>query len=357
MIKVWYKYILLLILLSLSLVSNAQNEKRKSEDSVSKVVANDSVKKLGGDSSVDYSVAYESALKRNEELLKLKQCLSDSIGIWHKELKKYNDSHASIVKSIEKLEAKVRQEELKVQKRGVIELRRKRDALLEEIRKEKEEMHLQDSCLQEIISKLNDKTSQIQNLANIKDNVSKQVIAENKDYLEKPFREMDLATLNLIKSKCQKYSSDANVNAFISKIDHIINNKQLFNDIEKVVNSPYNKFEVNKALAAIPQFSNINSAQRSEILELKRQLTIFPSGLAAFKEFINNLNRCRNGVSYSVDFYRADKTRIFRNGLEQKVKDELLAVPYLKTKYEKFMEIFKKNPNKHSDIEAEILNQ
>lgn len=48
MIKVWYKYILLLILLSLSLVSNAQNEKRKSEDSVSKVVANDSVKNLEG---------------------------------------------------------------------------------------------------------------------------------------------------------------------------------------------------------------------------------------------------------------------------------------------------------------------
>ena len=352
-----YKYILLLILFPLSLVSNAQDEKRKSGNSASKVVANDSIKKLGGNLSVNYSVAYESALKRNEKLQKLKQCLSDSIEIWHKELKKYDASHASIVKSIEKLEAKVKQEELKVQKSGVIELRRKRDVLLEEIRKEKEEKHLQDSCLQEIISKLNDKTSQIQNLANIKDNVSKQVIAENKDYLEKPFREMDLATLNLIKSKCQKYSSDANVNAFISKIDHIINNKQLFNDIEKVVNSPYNKFEVNKALAAIPQFSNINSAQRSEILELKRQLTIFPSGLAAFKEFINNLNRCRNGVSYSVDFYRADKTRIFRNGLEQKVKDELLAVPYLKTKYEKFMEIFKKNPNKHSDIEAEILNQ
>lgn len=357
MIKVWYKYIQLLILLSLSLVSNAQNEKRKSEDSVSKVVANDSVKKLGGDSSVDYSVAYESALKRNEELLKLKQCLSDSIGIWHKELKKYNDSHASIVKSIEKLEAKVRQEELKVQKSGVIELRRKRDALLEEIRKKEEEKQRQDSCLREISSKLNDKKSQIQNLASIKDNVSKQVIAENKDYLEKPFHEMDLVTLTLIKSKCQKYSSDANVNAFVSQIDHVIKNKQLFNDITKIVNSPYSKFEVDKALVAIPHFTNINSAQRSEILELKRQLTIFPSGLATFKEFINNLNRCRNGVSYSIDFYRADKKSIFPNDLEQKVKDVLLAVPYLKTKYEKFMEIFKKNPNKHSDIEAEILNQ
>lgn len=355
--KVRFKYILFSILLSSSMASIAQDENRVSDNSVSKVVTNDSINKHGENVSVGYSVAYESALKRNEELQKLKKNLSDSIRIWSKELKKYEVQHTFIVKSIEKLDTKVKQEELKVQKSGVLEFHRKRDALLEEIRKEKEEMHLQDSCLQEIISKLNDKTSQIQNLANIKDNVSKQVIAENKDYLEKPFREMDLATLNLIKSKCQKYSSDANVNAFISKIDHIINNKQLFIDIEKVVNSPYNKFEVNKALAAIPQFSNINSAQRSEILELKRQLTIFPSGLAAFKEFINNLNRCRNGVSYSVDFYRADKTRIFRNGLEQKVKDELLAVPYLKTKYEKFMEIFKKNPNKHSDIEAEILNQ
>ena len=114
---------------------------------------------------------------------------------------------------------------------------------------------------------------------------------------------------------------------------------------------------MDKALVAIPHFTNINSAQRSEILELKRQLTIFPSGLSTFKEFINNLNRCRNGVSYSIDFYRADKKSIFPNDLEQKVKDVLLAVPYLKTKYEKFMEIFKKNPNKHSDIEAEILNQ
>lgn len=147
-------------------------------------------------------------------------------------------------------------------------MRRKRDALLEEIRKKEEEKQRQDSCLREISSKLNDKKSQSKPCQH-KDNVSKQVIAENKDYLEKPFHEMDLATLTLIKSKCQKYSSDANVNAFISQIDHVIKNKQLFNDITKIVNSPYSKFEVDKALVAIPHFTNINSAQRSEILELK----------------------------------------------------------------------------------------
>ena len=51
------------------------------------------------------------------------------------------------------------------------------------------------------------------------------------------------------------------------------------------------------------------------------------------------------------------KEKLSLSDLEQKVKNELLAVPYLKTKYEKFMEMFKKNPNKHSDIETEILNQ
>lgn len=356
MMKVRYKCVVFSILLSLPMVSNVYGEGETSSGSASYDIVNDSIK-TGTDLKANYSVAYENALKRNEELLKWKQNLNDSIGAWRKELKKYENQRASIVKSNEKLEAKVEQLELKAQKSGIVELQRKRDALLAEIQREQEEKQLQDSCLKEVVGKLEDKERQMQNLANIKENVSNQIIAEYKGYLDKPFREMDLATLDQIKSKCQKYSSDTKVNAFVTMIENAVKNKHLFDDIVKAVNSPYKKFDIDRALAVIPKFSNINSTQQNEMVELKKQLVVFSDGLATFKEFINNLNGCRKDVNYSFEYYKADKTRIFRNGLEQRVKDKLLVVPYLKTKYERFMKEFVKNPNKHSDIETEILNQ
>lgn len=356
MMTVRYKCVVLLILLSLPIVSNAHGEGETSSSSASDAIVHDSIK-TETDLKANYSVAYEIALKRNEELVKRRQNLNDSIGAWRKELKKYENQRASIVKSNEKLETKVEQLELKAQKSGIVELQRKRDALLAEIQREQEEKQLQDSCLKEVVGKLEDKERQMQNLANIKENVSNQIIAEYKGYLDKPFREMDLATLNQIKSKCQKYSSDTKVNAFLHKIDNAVKNKHLFDDIVKTVSSPYKKFDIDRALTVIPKFSNTNSTQQNEIVELKKQLMVFLDGLATFKEFINNLNECRKDVNYSLEYYKADNSRIFRNGLEQRIKEKLLVVPYLKIKYERFMQEFKRNPNKHSDIETEILNQ
>ena len=103
--------------------------------------------------------------------------------------------------------------------------------------------------------------------------------------------------------------------------------------------------------------TDLSFEQKAEITALKKQLEAFGEGVSAFKEFINNLNRCRKGVNYSMAFFRDDKRQILPDKLEQKISTKLMIVPYLKSKYEGFMKAFQKSPNKHSDIETEILNQ
>ncbi|HJH75463.1 MAG TPA: hypothetical protein OIM43_00375 [Prevotellaceae bacterium] len=357
MTTVTYKYIVFCVLLFSSIVINAQNINEVSKDSVSSANNDKLLNTSTSDVKVNYSDEYEKALKREVELKNRKEALDDSVKLWTKEYNKLQDNYASIVGSTEKTIKKIKQAELKMDDFGVLDLLKNRDSLLLEIQMDKKEIALLKSQLQDVNNKLNDKKSQKENLGKIKENVVNQIINENRDYLCKLFQEMDLATLNSMKSKCQKYSTDAKVNAFVAKIDNTINNKQLYDNIIRVVNSPYKKFDVDRALKTISQFKNICSLQQDEVYELKKQLTIFPEGLKTFKEFINNLNECREGVNYSLRYFEEDNKRIYQNNLQQRISTEILVVPYLKLKYESFMKIFKKDPNRHSDIEKEILNQ
>ena len=176
--------------------------------------------------------------------------------------------------------------------------------------------------------------------------------------MERPFTEMNLSELRVIKSKCQKYATDAKVNAFVTKVDDIIRNKELYDNMVNVVNASYKKFDVERALTSVTQIKGTNPLQQKEIVELKTQLTLFPEGLAAFKEYITKLNEMRNGVNYSMEFFQTDNRQILsKNNLGNRIENQLKRVPYLSKKFEEFMNAFKAAPNKHSDVETEILNQ
>lgn len=352
------KYVVFALLLVISLITNAQTRSSISNDSVPPTIEGDSIRIPSVSSNSDYSNAYEIALKRKEDLTNRKAILNDSIKNWNKELKKLEGLHGSIVKSNEKMEEKIAQVKIKEQKNGVPELIKKREQLLKTIIAEEKEKVLLESQLHEINGKLDARNHQRENLGKIKDNVSSQIIAENEDYLERSFSEMNLSELRVIKSKCQKYAADAKVNAFVAKVDNVIRNKELYDNMVNVVNASYKKFDVDRALASITQIKGTNTLQQKEIIELKTQMTLFPEGLKTFKEYINKLNEMRNGVNYSMEYFQTDNKQILsRNNLGNRIENQLKRVPYLNKKFEEFMNAFKAAPNKHSNVETEILNQ
>lgn len=352
------RYLVFALFLITPLITNAETRNSVSNDTIYSVIDKDSVKTSYVGLKSDYSDAYEAALKRKEELIRRKTVLGNSVKNWNKELKKLEALHASIVKSNEKLEDKIAQAKVKEQKNGVHELIKKKNQLSQTIIANKKEKASQESQLKDIVGKLDAKNHQRENLGKIKDNVSNQIIAENKDYLERPFAEMTLPGLSAVKSKCQQYTSDAKVNAFVGKIDKVIKNKELYDNMVNVVNSAYNKNNVEKALASVSQIDGANMLQQQEISELKSQLSLYSDGLDAFKDFITELNRMRNGVNYSMEFFQTDSELIMsKKDLGNRIENQLKCVPYLNKKYEAFMKAFKAAPNKHSEIEKEFLGQ
>ena len=354
--KILDKYIAFALLLSTSFVANTQARNSFSNDSVSSSISGDTIRVSSLSPKLDYSDAYENALKRKEELSNRKAILNDSIKNWNRELKKLEGLHFSIVKSNEKFEEKIAHVKIKEQKSGIPELTKKRDLLLKTIIAKEEEKALLVSQLYGINGKLDAMNRQRENLEKIKDNVSNQIIAENKYYLEMSFAEMNLSELRVIKSKCQKYATDTKVKAFAAKVVNVIKNKELYDNMVDAVNTAYKKLDVDRALASVTQIKGTNTLQQKEIIELQTQMTLFPEGLAVFKEFITRLNDMRNGVNYSMEYYQTDSKQIMsKNDLGNSINDKLVRVPYLKKKFEEFMTEFKKNPNKHSEVEKEIL--
>lgn len=170
---------------------------------------------------------------------------------------------------------------------------------------------------------------------------------------------MTLAELNKIKSRCQRYEEDPKIKAFVEKTNNTIRNKEMYDNMIKVVNSPYNRNDVDRALASCNQIKGINASQQKEVGEVKGQLLSFNEGLLAFKEFINSINEKRKGVNnYKWEFFETDRDFIYsENNLGKRIEAQLKRVPYLKKKFDAFMKAFKAAPSKHSNIENEILSQ
>lgn len=205
---------------------------------------------------------------------------------------------------------------------------------------------------------LGESQSQKDELEKVKREVSSTLISENRPYLDQPFAKISIEKLKEIHRTCSPYTTDQKVNAFVVNIEITIKNKETYDEICKVLNSPYQKFGITQSLGKLQSMQNLSISQKSEIVSIKKQLESFSDGLLAFKEFINNLNECRKETDkYSWEYFLADKKPIYKNNLEERINTKLYAVPYLKNKYEEFMKVFKKSPNKHFDIETEILNQ
>lgn len=305
----------------------------------------------------EYAKQLEQAVVTEEKLTKRKKELLDS-------LRKAKSSEKELSKLLRKTQSEVSkyqtaiQQFLETQKSNEYEdLNKRKEQLLSSIKQNKKilnDLHIE---LKTVNTQLDESNNKKVELDKIKQEVGFKLVEENEQYLQLPFSQMDTERLREIRKNCIPFTAEQKINAFVVKIDNTITNRAHYEYLQKVLNSKYDKSAISIALSNIQSMTDLSFEQKAEITALKKQLEAFGEGVSAFKEFINNLNRCREGVNYSMAFFRDDKRQILPDELEQKISTKLMIVPYLKGKYEGFMKAFQKSPNKHSDIETEILNQ
>lgn len=210
------------------------------------------------------------------------------------------------------------------------------------------------SSLEAQIGKLNGNVAELET---IKNNVSKQLLDESKGTLEKPFSQLSVEELTAIKTKCSKYSTDQKINALIAKTDDVLKNKRTYDDAIRIANSKFNKGKLISILDRLTRLRNLNAIQQNEINQVRGVLSHFEPGMTVFKEFIQKLNKNREGVtSYSKDDLNDDLRRIMsKNNIKERIDSEITQVPYLNKAYKAYIKAIKANPMNHSAIEAEIL--
>lgn len=193
-------------------------------------------------------------------------------------------------------------------------------------------------------------------LESIKNNISNQLLAENKSVLEKPFSLLTIDELTAIKTKCRRYSADQRVNALIAKTDSVLNNKYAYDEAIRILNSKYNERDLIRINDRLTSISGTNSIQQDEINQVRGLLSHFEPGMATFKLFIQEINRRREGVSsYSKDDLGHDLSKV-KDKLKGDINSEIMQVPYLKIAYIDYINAITAKPMSHPAIELEILN-
>ena len=326
---------------------------------VSDTVKNDT-KNVSSSSNLlneQYTQQFENVLNKNIYLVKLRNELNDSLS----KIKKYEKS---LLRESKSLKVDINKNKNKISKL----LEEQKESGIDELTKRK--VYIESSICNNIvqIDKLNENLDtlkgkldiskgQEEQLNRIRDDISSQLIDEYQEYIELPFSKITLEELKLITDKCYPYIIDSNIKDFIEKVESKSLYKNIYIEIQKIINSPFQKLLVTQSLEKIKSMQGLSAYQSEEIFEIQKQLESFEEGLHAFKTYINNLNKCRNGVNYSLQYYQDDEEQILPVELKHRINNKLLLVPYLRTKYEEFLIIFKDNPNCHSDIEMEILKQ
>lgn len=304
----------------------------------------------------NYVQQLESVIQKNTDLKEKKTNLEQIEKEKRSRLQEVTRTQKEQKDEIQKTQSDIKKQNEKLAKSSYQELYNKKQALTDNIQEYQVKLKELNDQLVALNTQLAESNKMVDELEGIKKKVSSQLISDNKATLEQPFSKVTLDELNMVREKCLPYSSAQSVNDFIKRVDITIQNKILYEEINKTLNSPYQEAAVTEASEKIGKFLNLTDSQKEETQRLNKQLSSFKDGVNAFKEFINNLNKCR-GKNYTWQYFEDDKQSIYPGNLEERINDSLMAVPYLKKRYEDFLRTFRKNPNKHSDIEKEILNQ
>lgn len=347
--------ILSLIFISLSFQSYAQDV-IVSTDSLSREnVAHKEQVLINSVDTTDYVTLYkqeyEIFLKLDDELKGLKT-IRKRIQDENKILQESLNSKRSLLNDKEQT---LSRNKTHLEGTGVEELRKKQKQLLQDIVDVNSDITKIKAELDVIDKEVGLLQDQRNDLVSIKEDKSRQILEKYGPYLEQPFSALTSEVLSDIKKECSGYTVDQQINAFSVRTDKMVQYKRIYDRAKEICSSKFNKFDVQNSLEAISSIKDVNNSQAEEINVLKSQLERFEEGVLVFKEFIERLNSKRSGMTrYSSSDFSDDFPFIVQ-GLEDRIEQFIISVPYLNQEYSKYMDAIRSNPMQHPEIEKEIL--
>lgn len=341
------------ILFILSLISFHAYGQELTETADSLVNSSSSLLKVRD--TTDYVSLYEQEYRR---FLQLEDSLK-YIKIVKKNLQSANSSlQKGIIEKKEQLNLKKEQLSRKTASQassGILELESQKKNLSSSIDGLNSEITRLNKEISIIVSEISNLQHQKKELDSIKDGISNEILDKHESYLDLPFSEMSEDQLRQIKKECSGYTVDKKINAFVVKIDKMLKYKGLYENAKAVSISNFNKLNVQSSISALTAMTDISECQEHEVGQVKKQLELFEEGMRVFKEFIVRLNAKRDGLSrYSPSDFKDDLPYIL-SGLEEKIDNYIMNVPFLNQEYQKYMEMMKANPMEHPVIEQEML--
>lgn len=314
----------------------------------SNFVGADSVKV---DVADEYVKEYETVLVLRDSL-KFLDDLEQDVAAENNRLQKSAQEYSTLLKQRKQQLAKV---EASILSSGLEDILERQAVLQSKIN----EAEYERSRLLQEISLLNQEIGQLQghkdDLDQIKDEKSQQLLEKYGAYLELPFSSMSIDGLQEILRECSGYVLDPRIEALVKRTDVILNCKRIYDHGNLLCLSSFSKGEVQEALADLSDISGVNAEQNAEIEKLMTQLGKFEEGVLLFAEFIKRLNEIRDPTTrYSPSDFKDDLPYILE-GIEEKIEQTIRVVPYLDREFTKYMEILKTDPMQRPAIEQEML--
>ena len=306
--------------------------------------------------TTDYASLYEQEYRR---FLQLEDSLK-FIKIVKKNLQSANSSlQNGINEKREQLNLKKEQlsrKEASQASSGILELESQRKNLSSSIDGLNSEITRLNKEISIIVGEISNLQHQKKELDSIRDGISSEILGKHESYITLPFSEISEDQLRQIKKECSGYTVDKKINAFVARVDNVLKYKGLYEKAKSVSMSKFNKLNVQNSISALSSMTNISERQEQEVSQVKKQLELFEEGTHIFKEFIVRLNAKREGLSrYSPSDFKDDLPYIV-SGLEDKIDNYIMNVPYLSQEYQKYMDTIKSNPMEHPMIEQEMLS-
>lgn len=240
----------------------------------------------------------------------------------------------------------------------VLELQKSEPELNSEIKRIESEIPNIDRNVDDINKQIVQIEKRIAALGPIKEEKYNDIISKHTSVLEGSFSSMSNIVLDEIIKECVVYSVDERVKSFMERAIKIREYKSAYDRANEQCSSKYDKVYVEKyikVLSEIIDAPELKAPQKEELASIKAQLELYDDGVLVFQEFIKRLNEYRGVGLYNSTDYSDDKKYILDAVLQERVKQCIDPVVYLKREFAKYLKTIEKDPKKHPEIEQEIM--
>lgn len=174
-----------------------------------------------------------------------------------------------------------------------------------------------------------------------------------------PFAQLTDERLQKLTDACGPHADEPRLRQLLQSAQQAQQARQTYLQAQQQASRPYASAQVNHALSALQQLRGLSPAQQREQTELAATLRRFPAGLAALQQLARAVARDRQSglITNDVSLLTTLRAALASDRLEQRIKADVLTVPYLSDAYRRLCEAYKQAPAKQPALEAEILHQ